>query len=191
MNIKYRRVVKDTFSRKSLNEKANQQQWILFALFPETESNPYEIIYLNPAQDTAIHYIEDDFLQLAYILVRGDQDESVLQEAESVIPVYLEHEIVFFLEKAESIESKVQALHYAAITAPDTFYEYYFNRFLDALKSTDIQVRNAAIIGIGYVGWREFQPVLEQIAESDPVQVLRDNAQKLLEGFSPRWKSSQ
>lgn len=189
MNEKHRRVVKAGFTPKQLNEIALRNQWILFTLFPETEYNPYEIIYLNSTQETAIHYIEDTFLQLPYILVRGKQAEEVLREAESLIPVYLEHEVIELLEKSQAIEDKVLSLYYAAITAPDSFYEYYFNQFIDALNASEVELRHAALIGVGYIGWVEFKPIMTQFIDNETVPDLRHNAQLLLEGFTSRWEN--
>lgn len=189
MNEKYRRVVKHGFTPKQLNEIALQNQWVLFTLFPETEHNPYELIYLNTAQDTAIHYIEDTFLQLSYILIRGDQAKKVLQQVESLIPIYPEYEIVELLEKSQTVEDQVLSLYYAAVTASDSFYEYYFERFRTALQSTEVELRHAALIGIGYIGWIEFKPLIQQLLNSESVSDLRHNAQLLLEGFASRWEN--
>lgn len=71
----------------------------------------------------------------------------------------------------------------AALGAPVQFDWQFFVRIRDAATHSEFMVRDIAVSATAYPAWPQFRPLLREIADSDPVVRVRDNASFVLESF--------
>lgn len=86
-------------------------------------------------------------------------------------------------DDAVTSEAMITAIHYAAIAAPLHFDPALFQLFQRALNPSDVDVRRAAILGLGYLEQKEFGDILHQLIISDPDQAAREDSRLMLEGL--------
>lgn len=82
------------------------------------------------------------------------------------------------------------AVRLMALTAPPEFDASFFEFFRKSLTFPDPTVQRKAILAMGYVGWKELLPVLEQLAKEAPDAEVRDLARISLEGFAKHGTSN-
>lgn len=154
---------------------------------------PLEIAWITPDEQTAIHYIEDWYLEdgalypfslkTPFLIIEGDNLKKVAQNVSSFFDTYSDEEILQWVETASNSEDLIDAVVHLAYAAPEQFDSRYFSCLQLALSNCDTWVRLAAVWAIGCIGWREFQDVLENKSETDSINDVRLQASQMLEVF--------
>lgn len=73
---------------------------------------------------------------------------------------------------------------FLGVNSPEAPRDDYTSRLRAALLDADKDVRDAAIVAVGYAGWRLFRPEIEQMAAADPDADARERAKRLLDDWA-------
>lgn len=170
-------------SERDVDAAAWNQDWSLVRTIQATENIPHEIIWQASVENIKIHYIEDFHLGLAYLVLHGENLNSVAH-IRSTLPSYAEDDVFRMLaEPRDDPENLVKALHYLGLIAPSQFDPKFFALLKFALLHPDSRVRSAIVTAIGYIGWSAFKPLLESLQKSDPDPEVWQDAEVMLSGF--------
>ena len=174
-------VLKDDVHRDSFGPLAWTANWDFMDIIQSDGKEPFEKVWVTSDQLTAIRYREDPLLNLRYLLVEGKDQDKVLAEIRQEINTYSDTEIQTLFEMAKNEEEYIHAIRCVGIAAlPRKFSQQWFKDFEAALSHPSPEVRDAAILALSYVGWRQFEPLLQKLAQNDPDEQTRDFAQRAI-----------
>ena len=181
--------------KQDFYEFANNNGWQLKASREvDVENNlPLEIAWVTPDLQTAIHYIEDWYLEdggiypfslkTPYLIIEGNNLKKIAQQVSSFFDTYSDEEIIRWVETATDSDDLIDAVVHLAYAAPEHFDSRYFSSLQIALSNSDTWVRLAAVWAIGCIEWRELQGILKNLSKSDPSQDVQLQASQMLEVF--------
>ncbi|MFE1479419.1 HEAT repeat domain-containing protein [Streptomyces fimicarius] len=183
-------VFRDAISPRDFFEFTNETQWPFHGAHPATESAPAELTWSTPA-GAGIHLIEDEALGIIYISIENYSIEGVLerdlQEAADIISERFEaiepEELVDLYHSVSDWNEKVLALMMVAAAAGEQSEEIC-TVVKDGLRSSNPDVRKAAVIASMYTPWDDLKILVEIVAESDPDENTRDLAAASLANFA-------
>lgn len=134
---------------------------------------PRQILWATPDGSTSVVYIEDQILQLGYLLVNGPEEASVHKQVVDGLEIYtFDH--LRRLEAADlPADEAITMVNVAAIMGPADYDAQFFELLKQALRHADLAVRRTAIFAITYLPWRQFHELLEQTGQTDH-QLARD-----------------
>ena len=147
-----------------------EYNWIWIREVEAEEDNPYELVWETEDEQTSIHFIDDQWINLCYFVAKGKEPEKVIEQIRSSLDTYSVHDIHQMLNHATTPEEYIRAIHHVGVAAPQEY--------------EPALVRHAAILAITYVGWSEFKNVLKKMETSDPDPSVRQRASILLEAYS-------
>jgi hypothetical protein len=188
-------IFKETVSRKEVIDFANSNKWLLKASqeADPDEYLPFEIAWVTPDQQTAIHYLEDwhiqDYvvapycLKTPYLIIEGQSLEEVTSLIRSSFNTYPGEEILRWIATAKDLDDLIEAIIHLGYTTSKDFDARSFDALQKALSHCDTRVRLAAIWASGGTGWLEFQRVLENLSISDPSEDVQQEATHMLQIF--------
>jgi hypothetical protein len=163
-----------------MDSVARQLGWQLELTIPATQDRPFEKVWLTAENRTAVHYIEDFLLKVAYLQIESADPATAEQAIRAVIPASNRDTIGDILRQATTQDEKIDAIYRLALLAPNHFDDALFRLFESSMADADPEVRRAAIFGTAYVAWREFRQPLERLAKGDPDPAVRDFAADML-----------
>lgn len=177
-------VLQETVSEKNVDAAAWENDWSLIKIIKADENTPHEVIWQDTFENVKIHYIEDFYIGVAYLVLHGDDSESVVKDIRATLPTYTEDDVFKMLENYRSDqENLIKAVYYLGLIAPQQFSPLFFGLFKDLLSHKDPIVRSGVIMAIGYVGWQAFKALLKPLQNSDPDPEVRRDACVMLSGF--------
>jgi hypothetical protein len=185
--IKLRVVIKESTSRDDINRLAWKKNWIFHDLMPRSEKSPYEKIWLTPDEKTAIHYIEDDLIDIPYLLIEGENQEKLVSEIEFSIGTYNLPELHEMLQKATNRDEYIRSIYRIGAAINQEYNPELFKDFQTLMYHPEVDVRKAAIFATTYVGWVEFKEPLQQLRTSDPEPSVRNFADCTLESLTKHY----
>lgn len=177
-------VLQETVSEKDVDSAAWDNDWSLIQTIKADENVPHEVIWQDTFQNVNIHYIEDFYIDVAYIVLRGEDLAPVVEDIYAKLPIYTEDYVFKMLEdSSDDQENLIKAIYYLALMAPQQYSLKFFTTFKDLLSHPSSIVRSAVITAIGYVGWQASKSLLESVQQSDPDAEVRKDAEVMLSGF--------
>lgn len=149
--------------------------------FEADADQPYEKVWILPPDDaTSLHYIDDTYAEKRYLIIKGEEVDKVaacFYSADVIVPV---SESIERYEHAGTNAEAADALISACLTASRDDEETIKRVLKDAIRRKDQTLREAAVVGVSYLGWESLIPVLQSVvkAEDDPAaqRVARDLA---------------
>src|SRR5262245_37313296 len=111
-----------------------------------------EITYLELASDTYIVLRDDLLVGLHYFTIWGPAERELADQLRAKIESYSEDELLAWWDRAAAsgdVDDKVDAVLFIGVGAPSTPAEPYITRLRAGLADPDVDVRNAAIVGVG------------------------------------------
>lgn len=176
-------------AQEQIESLAKELHWELWESTPKTSDTHFEIMWADRATNTSIHYHEDDFIGINYLMVLGENYEKVATHIREHVDVVPRSEVIEFATKAQTDKDLAWAAEGVACTASSIFDKELFTIIERAANSHDKETRYAALTAIGYVEWPECRNLLERIAAHDEDEQNRHNAQKLLETLKDIWEA--
>lgn len=145
-----------------------------------TEERPMEIIYNVRGERTFLHYIDDLFLGYPYIAVSGENASELAEAvAEKVRIITAEDVHRAFATPPSDTDSMRRLLAATALTAPEKADARYLEYLQTGFTHPSPEVRRAAVVAVGYIGWRELAEPLQNLAENDPDADVRRDARAM------------
>lgn len=192
MSDEIRRIaLQESVTQKEVTAAGWRLNWLWQDVFPRSQNNPHEIKWVTRDKQTSIHYMEDFLIEVNYILAKGKDANEVIEQVRASLATYSEDDVRVMWEQATSPKQKVRAIYFAAIAAPQKYDPESFRFFERAFTDPDGEVRMAAIVASGYLGWPELKEILQQLTEGDPDADVRKNAQLMLEGMKETQASDE
>lgn len=131
-----------------------------------------------------IHYASTTNFGLAFIWVSGATNE-VVDKFTAFLAEYFEipneDALISAIDTAKTTEESGAALVMAGLGAPLAADARFMERIEAAVRNTDTQIRQAGLWGALHTRWPECQPLIQHIAQADPSDQLRREAQAATE----------
>lgn len=153
----------------------------------------YERTVSNDERTIAITYRDDGMIDLNWVRVSYLQPdhpeakqafETAVTRIQEKVPTYSLHELQSMYQAAPSGEdgARLFAVYATCVAAPWAFDPAYLKALETYAQDAKATVRSGLVIGIGYTGWTECEPLLQRLAK-DPVEDVRERALSMLEDF--------
>lgn len=133
--------------------------------------------------------MDDPVIGLQYLLIEGEDIDPQVKLATRVARPYTPDEVLARAEAASTPAEHFQTVREAAVAAPRDFDQRFFDVIRKGMAHPDPSIRRTSLLSFGYVGWREFRPVLLDLIRSDPDADVREEAQLALDAAEQcGWK---
>ncbi len=178
--------------QEKLSTVAWQQDWDLCKINKRCEHNPFSKVWMTQDEKTGITYIENHYVNIPYIIIRGENQEKIAEVLSRKFDFYAINELSSFIYSNPEDDTQIaRAIQLFDITLGESsFNDSYFEIYQFCLSHPISNVRRAAMFAAAGVGWPEFRPVLERIRDSDPDLELRRYANTTLEAMQiNHWNS--
>jgi hypothetical protein len=172
----FRVVLNPTVTSGDVSSRGSWGGWSLENCIFKSEDTFFELIYSSPAGEAEIHYIEDWELGVKYVVVKGPELQQVLADVRGRLPVIELPELIGAAREARTAAEQKAALCKLAAGAPPQFDQECFEIFDSALANGSVEVQNAVMQGVLYMGWPEFVPTLASLDVDGNGMELRENA---------------
>jgi hypothetical protein len=174
-------VLPDSISEQDVDAAAWDNHWSLVRTIKADANKPHEVLWHDSTQNVTIHYIEDFYIGLAYLVLQGEVLDLVIEDIYASLPqAYQASDVFSMLDKAENL---TRSIHCLGLIAPPSFNQIFFDRFQQTLSHSDPKIRSATITAIAYAGWPEFKSSLEGLYQSELDPDVRKDVEVLLSGF--------
>lgn len=151
-----------------------------------------EIIWLV-APGYFLHYGREKPFNHSFIQVSGE-DEAVIENFTNVVSSYFEtfsdDSLLDAIDTAKTPAETREALVMAGIGAPPMADSRYLERLEGAIRNQDPQIREAGLWGALHTSWSECQPLVQNMATSDPLDTLRQAAVGAMEHWHKKATAS-
>ncbi|WP_315098333.1 HEAT repeat domain-containing protein [uncultured Cellulomonas sp.] len=163
-------VLAPTTSRAAFHRLAGSRGWVLRGLVDPTADEPYEEIWRAPGG--AVHYVEDDRLGVASVVVLGDDAEALAAEVTGGLDTLGTAEAMAWFAVAVTDEQRRQAVSHVAATA-ERVDPGVVSVLEEALTDPSPRVRRAALYAAAHLSWPEVLPAVAGMVSGDPDPDLR------------------
>jgi hypothetical protein len=166
---------------------AKSNRWEKIGEIPEDPpaGTPRSVVW-EVSSGTHAHYSVDDATGIAYVYVTSDTPEHADDLGERLTKALNALEYSSLVEKFDrSVDEDERAgnLLILALAAPQGFDQPSFDRISKALAAPEASLREAAIYASGYNPSSRYLPLLTRIAQQDPVEDLRADAEDMLAAY--------
>jgi predicted SprT family Zn-dependent metalloprotease len=171
--------------REDFSRVAWQNDWEPWNIQKKSENLQYIMTYMTRDEKTGINYLENDILEVFYIIIRGENQEKIAEILANKLDFYNIAELQNFIHSDPKDDKELaRAIYLFAVSVEgESFNANHFATFEYCLTHSISNVRRAAMMAAGSVGWQEFQPILEKIRVEDPDLELRGYANTTLEAM--------
>ena len=138
-------------------------------------------IYMDLERSAAVHYIEDEMVELPFIQVGGPNLDFFARLVETNLPVFTEAELFSTWDEADELEDKIDAILRIGVASDDAPTEPYVSRIRAALEDPAPEVRAAGLVALSYHPWDALKPLVEQIRDGDPDEDAQLRAKVMLD----------
>lgn len=150
--------------------------WVVHEDRPAGAANlPYEQIWVTTDRGTAIHYLDDPTPAERFLVVYGPDAGDVAFDLGMSCDITTSEDVLDHARQA-STDAERATLAWRLAVVSKLFDADAMAWLTDAYRNGSELVRHAVINGVGYRGWEEALPFLEEISQSDPSAELRENA---------------
>jgi len=173
-------LIRESVHPEEINQIAYENGWQFQELILPTETQPFEKIWVTADGEIQIHYIEDYLLGVRYLLVNGENRDTIISLIQTRIATFDRASIQLQLETATDANLAIRATYHLAVIAPEMFDPELFAYFKAMLLHPNNEVRRAAIFATAYAPWTEFRPYLERMKADDAAEDVREYAAFML-----------
>ncbi|MGE6761495.1 HEAT repeat domain-containing protein [Corallococcus interemptor] len=180
---KVRVPMKSVHAASQLSGVALIAGWQMNSVTEATPTKPYQVIWVTGDGQSIVRFIDDFMIEVPYAYIESETPERIVRAIQKFVDVYSHDEIQKLTDSATTAEECDLAVRLLALIAPPVFDSAFFEFFRKCLTLPDARLQRRAILAIGYVGWKEFRPVLETLEKEAPDTEVRELARIALEGF--------
>jgi hypothetical protein len=171
--------------REKFSLVAWQNDWEAYNVQKREGNSPYILTYVTPDEKSAINYVENYVLDIPHIVIRGEEQGKIAKILSASIDFYRVSELQEFIHSDPvDDEQLARAIYLFGVAAGrGESNTSYFSTLEFCLTHPVSNVRRAAMLSVGGIGWYEFKPILENIRDNDPDPELRSYANTTLEAL--------
>lgn len=173
-------VTRDAFGRTAV-----ALGWLPHDVVQRSDEAPYEEIWVA-ADDTVVHYIEDELIGVSYLVVRGEREIAVAQDVADGVGTVGAADAAAMVRSATTSADRLRGLAYVAAIAPAERDDELLRALSETLGDADPEVRRGAVFACTYPSWPELDAVLERVSTDDPLPELRQVAAQTLTAIRRR-----
>jgi hypothetical protein len=179
-------VLGDEVNMEDIERGAIRKKWKLIKQHPATDDAPLELVYaVSSDKKTTISYVEDHFVMVRYLVIRGKELEKARRLVETTFDCYDDEEIIDNAENAKDAQAQVDWLMLVTVIGPQLEKPRFVKLIKKRLSSKEAPVRRAALIAVSWLEWPEFRADVEKLA-TDKVRDVREDAKRLVEAYRLR-----
>src|SRR5262245_59572539 len=147
-----RLILKPPGAHQKFKDLAAAQGWVLAETERKGPGHPvhYKETYTNADYSLGLRYIEDDLSGLHYFDVAGDAQDDAVKVLEANLALYSEGELLGSFDQARTADEVAEAVVRIGVASTPVSHDPYRKRFVEALKHSDPDVREAALVAISY-----------------------------------------
>jgi hypothetical protein len=133
---------------------------------------------------TVITFLGDPIVGLRYLVIDGAEQENIRDLVMDRLPCWTHQEALDFLSRASGRDEKIHGIYLASVSAPPHEQEPLLAKFRELAHDVDPDIRNALLVGIGYLGsWPSLRALATDMKNNDPDENVRRDAGYLIEGI--------
>ena len=161
------------------------RDWLLWGRQKEDKDRtiPYSVTWLYSDEQTKIQYVEDYIVGFPYLIVDGQEVESVSVLIKSHFDIYSQAEIVQKVQTAQTEKEQIDAIFRIALVAPQKLDSKFFKLFQIGFNHPSPEVRAKALKACAYTEWKEFIPCVDKIRNQDSDEMVRNKAEIILKAY--------
>ncbi|MFD7753023.1 HEAT repeat domain-containing protein [Streptomyces sp. NPDC059757] len=178
-----RLTLKHVKAEPSVIRVAEMNDWDL-RIMGNRKAQVYLDKWVTPDGRTEIHYVEDPLTGIPFVTFRGEGSGEAAQLVEAACQLWDFQEALDMIVTAHSRDDRLTAIYAAAFTAPERPVDSLVEVFRSLAADTDPGIRQSVVVATGYVPWPALVELVQHLADTDPVDHVRHNAQVLLEGLN-------
>lgn len=145
------------------------------------EQTPTELHYASLDEDLRLIYVEDPIADCSYVIVSGAEMNKACAIIRKKLPIWSDAELFESWHQAPHDSAQIAAILRIGVAAPSEYDETFAALLKEGLGNQDAAVREAALAGIGYTQWPEFDDELKKLAANDTDERCRKRAKFMLE----------
>lgn len=147
-----------------VEDAALDLDWLLAAHWPASKQRPYEDQYVGIDEETTISYLDDDLVDLRYLVIRGPLASALADAASTMLPIRSASDALADLERSFAAGAPASALPAALLSA----------RADDRGAAVALAIRAAAddpdaqsvlVLLATYLDWPELWAEVRELAE--------------------------
>jgi hypothetical protein len=170
-------------SEDQVDEVSLDLGWIPLGSRPASDTSPYERVWLDEVAEVYVHYVWDDLLALAFLLLQGRDVRTVEQEIQAALPIHTYDEVLAELRSASGREAVIDAIARLAALRPSE--DAGVAELLRGMANDDDpEIRRAVVTAAGYLEWPALLALLTRLREDDADQTVRDEAATVLDAIA-------
>jgi hypothetical protein len=177
--------------REKFSLLAWQNDWEIYNIQKRSNGKPYTMTYMTQDEKTGINYIENDVVDIPYIVIRGENQEKIAEILSTSLNFYSIHELIDFVDSNPEDEGQLSRVILLLGTGlKGDFNADFFDKFKFCLTHPSPEVRKAAMLASASLGWSEFRPILEDIRKDDSNLDVRSYAETTIKNLQAYvWSS--
>ena len=182
-DLNIRIVPKDRVLDDDIASLANDENWLVARVIEGGGATPDEFIVSTQDKQSFVHWISDPKINVVYLLANGPRRAALAEVVRAAFGAYSVPEVIEMAHAATDRVSRMRAIYYLALLAPDEFDDSIFQVFKSYTAADDPEVRGATVLAVSYIGWRRFEEILTPIAKDDADSSVRRDAATLLDNM--------
>ncbi|RJO73325.1 hypothetical protein D5S18_18930 [Nocardia panacis] len=167
-------------AREEVEKLAEQFDWELYSTKAIAGNSPSQQIWLTPDRGAAVYWIEDDLLQVDYIMIAGPDRGSTVELVRERIGVHDNATMAELFDSTRDGVAVMNALRMLCVHCSGPFDPEMFALFRWAMNDPEPLVRRIAVFCAGRVDWEELDPLFAFLQEHDPEEEVRDEARRTI-----------
>ncbi|HKS44901.1 MAG TPA: hypothetical protein VJT49_07240 [Amycolatopsis sp.] len=169
-------------TRHEFRRLASVLGWTVRGFGKDLPDEPFEEAWGTRGQRHEVHFVEDPFVGLSYLLLDSADREPVLDEVKDRLHVWSVEETIGSLRDAPSPQLRAERVRILALCAPSDQEEASVAAFGSAAQDPSEEVRESVVFAGAYLpGWSALREILGRMAASDASPAIRADAQAMLE----------
>jgi hypothetical protein len=150
-----------------------------------SDDAPHEIVFRSRTDAaTLIHQVDDSMVDVRYLVVKSGDLAAVVAGIRELIPTVSLDDAETLFESGGAATEVQRAVAYFGLLAPPTDDERVRSLLERAFVHPERIVRRMAVLACGYAGWPELVTPLRELAQNDPDEDVRKDAEVMVEGYA-------
>lgn len=177
-----RLILKHAKAEPSVIRVAEMNDWDL-RIMGNRKAEVYVDKWITSDGRAEIHYVEDPLTLIPFVTFRGEGSYDAARLVKEACHLWEFQEALDTINSAQDRDDRLTAIYAAALTASERQVDSLVEAFGSLAADPDPGIRQSVVVATGYLPWPALVELVQHLADTDPVDHVRHNAQVLLEGL--------